>query len=163
MINRTPDGWQLIEYHKFALGGVLFSRDMWAGDARSLDAIMGLPLATFEKALVKYGVGKTTTVADAILALIDAGGDTLSARGAALEFERRQQAYRKDCAAWKKSGANGPDQKWRRRYMTQGQRFLIAYICAIKRIAQPPNLDRGAAADWLEAHDAHPLFRDDQE
>lgn len=163
MTNRAPDGWQLVEHHKLALGGVLFGLDMRAGDARALDALLRLPIATFMKAMTKYAISHDVSLADGVLALVHAGGDVLSAKGAALEFERRRQAYIEDRASWQRSDENGTDREWRRRYMTKGQRFLIAHICTAQQIAPPRDLKRGTAADWLEAHDAHPLYRDDRE
>ena len=43
--------------------------------------------------------------------------------------------------------------------MTRGQRFLIADTAALLEIEIPEDMNRGAAADWLDANNANVVLR----
>lgn len=153
------DGWQLREHHMLATGAVLFALNFRAGDARPLEGLLRLPLSEFRTRRLALHQPPGATLADALLALISEGGETLEQLGAAHELQRRQAAYLLDRRSWDVDGDNGPTAKWRSKYMTKSQRHLIHAVCAAMRIAPPPNLTRGAAADWLEEQGAHHIYR----
>jgi hypothetical protein len=163
MTSIPKTGWQHREYHMLTIGGVFFGLGFRADDARALEALLRLPIGELREMTRRGGHANYSCLAILLTAMIHAEGDALDRRGAAHEFVRRRDAYLTTRDGWLRSGEDGPGKAWRSRYMTKGQRFLIHTICTAKQIEPPVNLNRGEAADWIEAHDGRQLSLRDEE
>ena len=84
--------------------------------------------------------------------------DDLTRLAAVLQWEQRKAAYDRDCAEWKAAKPTC-DTAWRNLPMTRGQRFLIADTAALLEIGIPEDMNRGRAADWLDANSANVVLR----
>lgn len=90
--------------------------------------------------------------------IIERNSDELATRAAVMQWQKRKAAYDADCASWQAAEPQHGD-GWRTRPMTTSQRHLIADTAQILVIEVPEGMDRGAAADWLDAHGAHLINR----
>ena len=93
-----------------------------------------------------------------IAMVIECNGDELATRAAVMQWHKRKTAYDADAAAWRAAEPYQGD-GWRARPMTAPQRHLIADTAQILVIDVPEGMDRGAAADWLNAQGAHLIHR----
>ncbi|MGL5839324.1 MAG: hypothetical protein ACRCY3_12565 [Sphingorhabdus sp.] len=144
------------DWHKYALGAIMVHHGLSQQDARALDAALNTPMGEFYAALIEADVGtNANTLGELLSMFIDFRPAALSARGAALELERRRRAYLADREAWFAHEAATGDRRWRQKLMTKGQRYLIADTCRRLRCEPPEFANRGQAADWLEANGAH--------
>ncbi len=149
---------------KFALGAILRHHGFRLQDAPLLDAALAGSLNAISRMVVReYLTVEETNLADALKWFLDRYAATLEAKGAALELDRRRARYMADRNAWLASEHNDPAAPWRRRQITKAQRYLIADMCRALRCDAPLLVNRGAAADWLEQHGAHPVLRNDDE
>lgn len=158
MAEKIPDGWQAREYHKLAIGGVLFQLAFRADDANALEALLRMPVAEFRRLRQASTGDPNATLAQVLRRLIDENSETLDARGRSHILARRRDAYLHDAESWKQDGDQRADASWRAKYMTRGQRHLIHQLCLAKGIAPPEGLNRGTASDWLEASGAHHIY-----
>ena len=112
--------------------------------------------------LIKYAGCLTQThsmsLLELIVSIVSLHEADFTALAAALQWEQRKVAYENDCAAWKAAEPTC-DPAWRGKPMTRGQRFLIADTAALLEIEIPSDMDRGAAADWLDANNANVVLR----
>lgn len=161
MAEKTSDGWQAREYHKLAIGGVLFQLAFRADDANALEALLRMPVAEFRKLRLATSSGETLSLAQVLRGVIDEHSETLDARGRAHILSRRRDAYLGDAESWKKDGDQAADASWRAKYMTKGQRHLIHQLCIAKGVAPPEGLNRGTAHEWLEANSAHHIYSEE--
>lgn len=101
---------------------------------------------------------KNLPLVSLITLIVQRHDSELSDRAAVLQWAARKAAYDADCASWKKieqeKGIN-----WRTKPMTDGQRHCLADTAHILKIEFPEGMNRGAAADWLDANGAHVILR----
>ncbi len=125
------------------------------------DALKGLLSGTFDN-LVSYArdlpQAHSVTLLDLLVDIIARHNADLTALAAALQWETRKAAYERDCADWKAAEPTC-DRAWRDLPMTRGQRFLIADTAALLEIETPEDMNRGSAADWLDANNANVVLR----
>lgn len=140
------------------LAGPLVDAGLGPQDA---DALKGLLSGTIDD-LAEYArdlpQAHSVTLLELLVDIVARDHADLTALAAALQWETRKAAYERDCAEWK---AAKPicDPTWRDLPMTRGQRFLIADTAALLEIEIPADMDRGAAADWLDANNANVVLR----
>lgn len=161
MAEKIPDGWQAREYHKLAIGGVLFALDFRAEDANALEALLRMPVAEFRKLRQATSSDASLSLAQVLRGLVEANSETLDARGRSHILARRRDAYLRHAQSWQQNGDQRSDASWRAKYMTRGQRHLMHQLCLAKGIAPPEGLNRGAASDWLEANGAHHIYSEE--
>lgn len=161
MTEQIPDGWQAREYHKLALGGVLFELALRAGDANALEALLRMPVSEFRNLRQAKVKDPDACLADVLRTLIDENEPMLDSMGRSHVIARRRKKYSDDCENWTRAGADGPEATWRGKYMTKAQRYLIHQLCLAKGIEPPVGLDRGGAADWLDANGAHHIYSEE--
>lgn len=161
MTENIHDGWQAREYHKLAIGGVLFNLDFRANDANALEALLRMPVADFRKLRLAMADNREAGLAQVLRRLIDENELMLDAEGRSHVLERRRETYLAAAESWKCDGDQRTNAAWRDKYMTKGQRYLIHQVCLAKNIEPPEGLTRGGASDWLEANGAHHIYRKD--
>ena len=145
-------------YASACLAGPLVDAGLGPQDA---DALKGLLSGTLDD-LVSYArnlpQAHSVTLLELLIDIIARHNADLTALAAALQWERRKAEYEQDCAEWKAAEPTC-DRTWRDLPMTRGQRFLIADTAALLEIEIPEDMNRGAAADWLDANNANVVLR----
>ena len=140
------------------LAGPMVDGGLGPQDADALKALLNGTLDD----LANYAGGLPQThsmsLLELIVSIISRHEADLTALAAALQWEQRKTAYERDCLAWK-AAETTCDPAWRDKPMTRGQRFLIADTAALLEIEIPEDMDRGAAADWLDANNANVVLR----
>jgi hypothetical protein len=140
------------------LAGPMVDGGLGPQDADALKALLNGTLDD----LANYAGGLPQThsmsLLELIVSIISRYDADLTALAAALQWEQRKTAYERDCLAWKAAEPTC-DPAWRDKPMTRGQRFLIADTAALLEIEIPEDMDRGAAADWLDANNANVVLR----
>ncbi|GMN04426.1 hypothetical protein [Erythrobacter sp. MTPC3] len=140
------------------LAGPMVDGGLGPQDADALKALLNGTLDD----LANYAGGLPQThsmsLLELIVSIISRHEADLTALAAALQWEQRKTAYERDCSAWKAAEPTC-DSAWRDKPMTRGQRFLISDTAALLEIEIPEDMDRGAAADWLDANNANVVLR----
>lgn len=145
-------------YASACLAGPLVDAGLGPQDA---DALKGLLSGTLDD-LASYARDlpqmHSATLLELLVDIIACHYADLTALAAALQWETRKAAYERDCAAWKAAEPTC-DPTWRDLPMTKGQRFLTADTAALLEIEIPEDMNRGRAADWLDANNANVVLR----
>ena len=141
-------------YSAVCLAGTLIDKGLSHRDADPVYALLKSDLSTFET--LTQGIhGYPQLSLDAlIIAIIEQNEIQLRNRAAVLQWEKRKAAYEADRSSWEDvRHVKGED--WRQKPMTAGQRFLASDTCMLLEIEMPEEMDRGSAADWLDANNAN--------
>ena len=140
------------------LAGPMVDAGLGPQDADALKALLSGTLDDLANYARDFPQSHSVTLLDLLVDIIARYNADLTALAAALQWETRKAIYERDCAAW---AAAEPtcDPAWRNLPMTRGQRFLIADTAALLEIEIPEDMDRGAAADWLDANNANVVLR----
>jgi hypothetical protein len=140
------------------LAGPMVDAGLGPQDADALKALLSGTLDDFANYAGDLPQANAMPLLSLLVNIIACNRDDLTGLAAALRWEQRKAAYERDCAAWK---AVEPtcDPAWRDLPMTRGQRFLIADTAALLEIETPEHMNRGSAADWLDANDANVVLR----
>lgn len=147
------------DWHVYASGAVLYERGLRQADAAALDGLLTLrpDRAAF---LLSLHACTAKTFGDALVQVITVKKDELDARGHYASWHRRWLKYVADRESWLEEDEelrlHGP---WRNKEMTRGQRELVRVTATLLNVFIPEEMNRGAAADFLDEHGANLLYR----
>lgn len=157
--NNTLNFNQHRNWHVFATGGVLYGQGLRQRDAAALDGLMTLRPSQVALWLSLHA-STATTFGEALVKILAENKDALDLRGRYASWHRRWISYVEDRESWLQEdeelrlcGA------WRSKDMTSGQRELVRVTATLLDLLIPVEMDRGAAADFLEEHGANLLYR----
>jgi len=145
-------------YASACLAGPLVDAGLGPTDADAFHALLSGTLDDLVAYADDLPQGRAVSLLSLVVTILARHGDYLEKLSAALQWETRKVAYDEDCASWKTAEADC-GVAWREMPMTRGQRFLIADTAALLEIEIPEGMDRGTAADWLDANDANVVLR----
>ncbi|MEN7536589.1 hypothetical protein [Aurantiacibacter flavus] len=140
------------------LAGPMVDAGLGPQDADALKALLSGTLDDLASYAGGFPQAKAMPLLSLLVNIIECNWDDLTGLAAALQWEQRKAAYERDCLAWKAAEPTC-DPAWRNLPMTRGQRYLIADTAALLEIEIPEDMDRGAAADWLDANNANVVLR----
>lgn len=145
-------------YASVCLAGPMIDGGLGPQDGDALKALLSGTLTD----LTNYAEGlpraHSMSLLELVVSIISRHEVILTALAAELQWKQRKAAYERDCSAWKAAEPNCAP-TWRDKPMTRGQRFLVADTAALLGIEIPEDMDRGAAADWLDANTANVVLR----
>ena len=141
-----------------SLAGPLVDGSLGHADAVAFHGLLSLEAADFAERISRIPGSATMPMRDLVIALVKEDHDDLAARFAVAQWSKRKADYDDDCASWKAAALETGDD-WREKPMTSAQRFLIADTARLLEIEFPENMNRGEAADWLNSHGAHLIFK----
>lgn len=143
-------------WHAYALGADLADCGLQGLDALSLMGLRSLPIPRLVRLLLAaHDAAPGTYLGRLLPGIIDAHRDELHARGVTVSRQRRWIAYQADLARWQAQPDDVKQGSWRERPMTTEQRELVRVTATLLDRPVPEGLDRGAAADWLDANGAN--------
>ena len=140
------------------LAGPMVDAGLGPQDADALKALLSGTLDDFTNYAGDLPQTHSMSLLELIVSIISRHEADLDALAAALQWRQREADYERDCSAWK-AAETTCEPAWRHKPMTRGQRFLIADTAALLEIEIPEDMDRGAAADWLDANNANVVLR----
>ena len=140
------------------LAGPMVDAGLGPQDADALKALLSGTLDDFTNYAGDLPQTHSMSPLELIVSIISRHEADLDALAAALQWRQRKADYERDCSAWK-AAETTCEPAWRHKPMTRGQRFLIADTAALLEIEIPEDMDRGAAADWLDANNANVVLR----
>ena len=141
-------------YSAVCLAGALIDNGLSHRDADTFYALLKLDLPTFQT-LAQEISGHLELALDALIgAVIEQHETQLRNQAAVLRWDKRKTAYEADRSSWE-DVRNDKGDNWRQKPMTAGQRFLASDACILLDIEMPEEMNRGAAAEWLDANCAN--------
>ena len=143
-------------WHAYALGGDLADCGLQGGDAYALMGLRSLPIHRIVRLLLDaHDENPGVYVGRLLPGIVDTHRDELHARGLCVSWQRRWGRYQAQLTAWQAQSESVKAGAWRNKQITMGQRELVRITATLLELPVPTGLDRGAAADWLEAQGAN--------
>ncbi|GMN14139.1 hypothetical protein [Altererythrobacter sp. MTPC7] len=139
-----------------SLAGSLFDRGLDHTDAPAFDGLLSLSAHEFAELVKSLPDSDGLPMLDLVVETVRYHAEELELRSAVRHWAKRKADYDADCTSWKKRELEVGD-GWRTKPMTAGQRFLLADTALILEIEIPAGMNRGNAADWLDANGANVL------
>ena len=138
-------------YFSASLAGPLVDLGFTNNEAAPFHAALELTLSEFTALASKAPGGQSESLINLIAYIVGTHASALNHRAAVLNWSKRKAEYDEDCAEWHAAEPDR-DRGWRSKPMTMGQRFLIADTAMLLEIDIPEAMDRGQAADWIDAN-----------
>jgi len=156
---RTPDFNRHRDWHAYALGSVLYARELRQHNAAALDGLLSLPPLQASILFTLHG-SESSNFGEALARVLNGKADELEVRGRYASWLRRWIRYQAERDSWLAED----DEKrlygeWRGKEMTEGQRELVRVTATLLGISIPEEMSRGQAADYLEEHGANLRYR----
>jgi len=148
-------------WHVSSLGADLLNHGFTGFDANALMGLRGLSPMRLNQLLQEEAAHASSpcTAGDLLKPIVDQHRQELEDLGRLLSWKRRHCRYHEARTEWSVLPDDVRDGPWRKRPMTAGQRALVQITAALLNLPIPLDLNRGAAADWLESHGANLNYR----
>lgn len=141
-------------YFCACLAGTMVEEGMTNEHAAAFNAVLNSkPAELFEMVREVPGWNEMPVLA-LLKAIIERNAEELNTLSALQQWAARKVAYDANCASWIRARAE-TDDIWRSKPMSARQRYLLADTAQILEIQFPEGMNRGDAADWLEANGAN--------